>query len=319
MTVEQATDEGEHASAALLSALPVWLTLRGRHADGVRRWTEGMLGWQPVEPGAGELSPRVELTDAEGLAHRRVDQDRRSDPPIVLLVDDESVSVADVALAAAFAPLSVVAWPADRDRLAHLASAVSERAPVDAVLGERLRVGGAAGGVGTTTVCLALAGLRAWSGRRTLAVVRTAMPGPRDVVGDALADPDLWARATPVAGVAGVRTVRLVGDAPPAPTSDPRIESVVCDVGVDHDVDVLVCRPDQAALHALAGTTAAAVVVVGEGPVPLARLRESSAGRRQVRLPWSARVARAGHADRVPAGLPGTWLRRLIPLLDPPR
>lgn len=300
------------------AALPVALSLRGRHADAVRRWTEGVLGWQPVETDTGELMPpRVELADPAGLAARSVPP--RSGPPLVLLVDDEAVSTDDVRAAVRATPAAVLGWPGGRDRLAAVVKEVTARSVVRPGAGEVLRVGGASGGAGVTTVCLALAGQRAWAGLRTVVSIRSAAPGPREITAAAMADPVLWEQATPLTGVPAGRAVRQVDLAEPAATTDPRIDAVVLDLGVERDVDVLVCRPDAAGVHALASTTAAAFVLVGEGPATPAALRDAASGRRGIRLPWSARVARAGHLGRLPAGLPGAWLRRLEPLGVPTR
>ena len=169
--------------------------------------------------------------------------------------------------------------------------------------------------MGTTTVTLALAGLAAWRGTASLAAVRGTGLAPRLVPTAALAGIGVWASAEPLPGVPGARAVRLDDRDPVPEPTDPRIGMLLVDAGVDPEVDVLVCRPDAAALELLSVTTAAAVVLVGEGPATARELRRAAAGRPGIVLPWSARVARAGLAGRVPAGLPGAWLRRLTPLL----
>jgi hypothetical protein len=176
-------------------------------------------------------------------------------------------------------------------------------------------VGGSAGGVGTSTVVLAVAGLSAWAGARTLAGVRGVGWGLRQVPVGALDAPDAWSRADDLAGLTTARAVELVGPDTPVDPVDPHLDVLVVDRGVDGDVDVLVCRPDRAGLTVLGTTTAAAVVVVGEGPVAVSELARAAGSRRTIQLPWSVRVARAGLTGRVPAGLPGTWLRRLAPLV----
>ena len=85
----------------------------------------------------------------------------------------------------------------------------------------------------------------------------------------------------------------------------------------------LPCRADGPGLAAAGRTTAAAVVVIGSGPAATSAVAAACGSRRRVHLPRSARVARAGLAGRVPAGLPGSWLRPLLPLArgrggDPP-
>ena len=296
-----------------MSALPVQLSLAGRHADAVRRWIEGVLGWQPVESETADLvPPRVELVDEAA----RVPAGSGDDgcPPRILLVDDDHAGPDAAAAAACLAPDAVLGWPSGREHLATVAAGFSDR-PGRRGGGQLLRVGGAGGGVGVTTLALAVAGLRAWSGVRTLVAVRGERPTARAVAGAAIADPDLWLRADPLDGVPEARVVRLLDDDVAAVT-DPRIEAVVIDQGVAWDTDLLVCRPDATALTALDATTASRFAAVGEGPAPAKALIAAARARRGVALPWSARVARAGYHGRLPASLPGTWLRRLAPLVS---
>lgn len=295
-----------------MAALPVELDLHGRHADGVRGWIEGTLGWQPVAGAtAGLVPPAVVLRDLDSVHVVSAG----SEVPSVLLVDDEAPPRRTAEVAATMRPDAVLAWPSDREALVDRVAAVLGRPRRAAPVGPRLCVGGSAGGVGTTTVALALAGLAAWQGAATLAVVRGNGLTLPVIPAAALQGVGVWAGAEPLPGVPGARAVRLVGSAEVPPASDPEIGIVVLDAGVDPEVDVLVCRPDAAALEVLAVTTAAAVVVMGQGPVSSRDLRRAAAGRRGVLLPWSARVARAGLAGRVPAGLPGAWLLRLRTLL----
>jgi hypothetical protein len=293
------------------TALPVELALGGRHADAVRRWVEGTLGWQPVDAVTAGLVPAaVVLRDL--AAPPAVPA---TDAPAVLVVDDDAPGGEVAAGVLGASPDAVVGWPSGRDRLVTVVQDVLARPrhrPPDL---RTIRVGGAAGGVGTTTIAFALAGLAAWSGARTLVAVRGAGHGGRPMPAAALAGTDVWAQADEVAGVPGCRAVRLVDPDLVPPPSDPAIATAVVDLGVDADADVYVCRPDAAALEGLAGTTAAAIVVVGVGPVPLRELARAASGRRAVRVAWSARVARAALAGRLPAGLPGAWLRRLTPLV----
>lgn len=293
-------------------ALPVELALTGRHADAVRRWVEGTLGWQPVDGAtAGLVPPAVVVLDLDAAVASRED----GGVPVVLLVDDDAdVSrVADAAMV--LGPDAVVAWPSQRDALVSRVDEVLGRAREVRGAGHTLRVGGSAGGAGTTTIVYALAGLAAWRGARTLAAVRgTGLPA-RPMPAAALAGADVWSRADEVPGVPDCRAVRIVDDDTVPDTVDVTIDALVVDLGVAVDVDVLVCRPDRAALETVAATTAAAIVVVGTGPVLPRELGRVAAGRRAVHVPWSARVARAGLAGRLPAGLPGSWLRRLSPLV----
>jgi hypothetical protein len=295
------------------AALPVALDLAGPHADGVRRWVEGVLGWQPVEGDTAGLVPAaLRLLDVEAAS---VEPPRRS-VPSVLLVDPGGAVATVASVASRWQPELALAWPDDRERLREAVEALLA-VPREVATSTRLvRVGGAAGGVGTSTVALALAGLSAWSGPRSLAAV-----GPSAPIGElvavpaaALSAPDLWQRATALPGVPRARAVRVVDDQPLPDTTAPDLEVAVLDVGVANDVDVLVCRPDAAGLDAASTTTAAAVVMVGEGPASMGAVRRACGDRRWLSLPRSARVARAGLQRRVPTALPGSWLRLLRPL-----
>jgi hypothetical protein len=83
----------------------------------------------------------------------------------------------------------------------------------------------------------------------------------------------------------------------------------------------LVCaRPDAHLVGANA--RGCPVLLVGEGPLPAAAARRLVGGNLAGVVPWSARVARAGAAGRVPSALPGAWLRELrgalrVALRDP--
>jgi hypothetical protein len=310
-------DAGDAPSAAAMAdapaALPVALDLVGRHADAVRAWVEGVLGWQSVDAATGELvPPAVRLLDHDGPPSGV----RGPSVPTVLVVDDEATAVRAARLVHAVGPDLVLAWPSGRDELPTSVGALVARPRARVGALRELRVGGAAGGVGTTTVTLALAGLLGWSGCATLAVVRAPAP-VRDlplVPAEALGAAELWGRAATLPGVPAGRVLGIAGGSVPPP-ADPQVEAVVIDAGVDDDVEVLVCRPDAAGMARLASTTAAAVVLVGDGPAPTAELARAAGGRRGIRLPWSARVARAALHGRVPSALPGRFLRRLLPVV----
>ncbi|MFA9432386.1 hypothetical protein [Egicoccus sp. AB-alg2] len=320
------TPDGSTVTGDATVALPVRLRLAAPMEERVRSWVEGVLGWQPVDGDADTLvPPRLCLVD---VAAARADASLAEYPdlPVVLLAE-EGEHPGDVAAAALRArPVATLCWPADRDRLQDAALG-GLRTPRPATTGPRLvRVGGAAGGVGTSTVAAALAGLFGWQGEAALAVLGPAAPvgDVRTVSVDALASAGLWSQASPLAGVATGRAVRLPGrDVGALALADPAVDVCVVDAGVDPDVDVLVCRADTAGLAAARATTAAAVVVIGVGPAPRQAVQEACGPRRRVHLPRSARVARAGLLGRVPAGLPGSWLRPLLPLTrragtDPP-
>lgn len=296
-------------AAIALDALPVALTLGGGAAARIRRLVEGELGWQPLEDGPVSL---VVADVAGGLGLRPLDI------PTLLLVgtDDDPRQVAEVLRR--LSPDEVLAWPPEGpEELRDAAAAALRRdgrrptARDDAPV---LTVGGASGGVGTTTVTLALAGLVAWSGRRTVAIVHGAVPHPTGppVATDALGSPSLGAALRPARGVPGLRIVRAAGPAPPVGVTG---GVTVVDRGRELAADVLVCRRDAAGLEALTLAPAGAAVVTDSGPVPWSALRRAAGSRRLVLLPWSARVARAGAAGRVPASLPGSWLAHLRPIV----
>lgn len=307
------------------SALPVSLELAGPHAGSVRRWIEGTLGWQVVaehgEATSIGVPPRVRLMDLEAATTRAATGPAAADPaglpplPTVLLLDDAAGAAELARVVTALAPDDVVAWPSQRDQLRDRVAARCGQRPAVPAGPPVLRVGGAAGGVGTTTVTLALAGLVAWAGTPALALVRppAPVPGLVTVDGDVLTSPDLWEHAAPLPGAAASRALGVVGDLGPLGAVG-GAGHVLVDTGVDDDVEVLVCRPDAGARRA-ATSTAGTIVVVGTGPLTPAALRRELTGRRLLWLPWSARVARAGLLDRVPGALPGRWVRGLAPVV----
>ncbi len=300
-----------HPPPARTDALPVDLRLGGDHADGIRGWVEGIAGWQPVDGATAALVPPV-LTLVDCAAeHAAVST------PVLLLTTADDTPVDAARAAGRWRPDAVAVWPDDRDRLPAMAADLVAHADPEESSAAELRVGGAAGGVGTTTVALALGGLTAWRGRRTLVVTHGAVPSPcpAPVAPGDLAGTQTWATATAARGVPGLRVVRASAPVDREPVAPGGAELVVRDVGVHDDVDVLVVRRDGAGVEALAHTVAAAVVVTDVGAASPASVRQAAGARRVVTVPWSARVGRAGLAGRVPAGLPGSWLRALAPVL----
>jgi hypothetical protein len=329
-TVFAAPRPAEPAAArapAVAAALPVAIVATPALDDALRRWVEGILGWQPVEDDPdGPVPPVLRLADPDGMATlaaptgARADgteDGRRAEVPTLLVVPAAADAVAVARLVAQVTPAGVVAWPSERERLPELVATVIAAPRARRRDARTLRVGGAAGGVGTTTVALALAGLAGWARLRTLAVVTGHAPvrdAPR-VPAAALTSPDLWRRAAPLAGVDGARVVAIDGRPLDAPVGR-GLDLAVLDVGQEPDVDVLVCRPDAAALATVATTSAGAVVVVGSGLVPAGRIALIAGGRRVLEVDHSVRVARAHLEGLVPTALPGRWLRTLVPLVD---
>lgn len=310
---------------AAAGALPVAVDGPAHLVTQVAAFVEGRLGWQVTD--GDDLPARVRLRGVTGARGGGAVDDRRVLGPMIALVgpDDDPVAAAALARDAD----AVVAWPADHDRLA---TAVAQALDDDAARpgsrgGPTLVVAGAAGGVGTTTVALALAGLAAWEGRAVLAVLSGAVPVPdvRTVPGTALAGHRGWAAAVRVPDLPDLRVIAV--DRSPAHVDAPAAAVVVVDRGVvgptsDHaagdDVppDVLVVRRDRAGCEAVASTPAGTVVVVDIGVRRSRDLAAAAAGRPLVTVPWSVRVARAHDAGRVPGSLPGSVVESLRPVHD---
>jgi hypothetical protein len=307
------------------SALPVALALGTRHVGSVRRWLEGTLGWQTVEDDIdAPVPPVVRIVDVDAAATRALGSIAGSTHalqlPTVLIVEDDDAPHVVAEVARTLVPLGVCRWPTDRDALPELVARALRSPRASPRPGRILRVGATAGGVGATTVTLALAGLAAWGGRRSLAVVhgQTGVRTATSVPPDALAAPDLWNRAAPIPSLAGMRVVHTGRSPADVTPEDRRIELAVLDVGTEADADIVVCRPDGAAATLLPSTMAGAVVVVGAGLLSVPRIRELAGGRLVVHVPSSARVARAVLRRQVPSGLPGTWLTLLEGLIAAP-
>ena len=299
------------ASRRGTDALPVDLRLEGPQAGPIRQWVEGIAGWQAVDGATAALVPPALTVVDSAAAPGEVTT------PVLLLTTADDPPATAARAAGRWRPDAVAAWPDERDRLPEVAADLVAHADPDVTPVAELRVGGAAGGVGTTTVALALGGLAAWRGRRTLVVSHGAVPSPcgGPLAPDDLAGTQTWATASVARGVPGLRVVRAAAPVDREVVAAGAAELVVRDVGVHDDVDVLVVRRDRAGIDALGRTVAAAVVVTDVGAASPASLRSAAGARRLVVLPWSARVARAGLAGRVPAGLPGSWLRALAPVL----
>ncbi len=281
-------------------AVAVAVDVGGAIASSVLRVLEGALGWQVVAVDDQVLPPRCVLVDVDRAAAHV-----GGPVPVVLLVDrdDDPVEVGRLARHVAQV-LDGIPDAATVSRVVAASTVVPHgRAPWATVRA-------AAGGVGATTVATALAALRAWEHGPTLAAVSGPThqaTTPRLAAAD-LASPAAWAAAVPVTAVEGCRVVGLrAGDLP----ADAGPVPLVHDAGVaDHPADVLVARPDLAGLTA-AATATGAVVLVGRGAVPPSRFRSEAAGL-VVEVPWSARVAAAAAAGRLPADVPGSWLRPLV-------
>ncbi len=314
MTASVATDDPLDVALAanvLPAALPVELAVRGQLAEAVRRTVEGALGWQLVdELTAALVPPAVRLADPTSAPG--------GDTPTVLLVPAGDAPEAAALAAVRLRPAAVTAWPCEGTALAAAVARATAAPRAAALTTIELRVGGSAGGAGTTTVSLALAAVAAWRGDAVLLASgdRVLLPADAPAVDpSAMAAPDLYTRAAPLAGVPGARAVRTTGPATEAAVIDPAARLAILDVGVADEVDVLVVRPDAAGIAALERTAAAAVVVTGTGAVPARAIAAAAGGRRRVDLPTSHRVARAAAVGRVPSSLPGRYVRSLAGLV----
>lgn len=283
-----------------LQALPVLVTVSHARSASVLRYVDGVLGWQSVSHDEGTLlRARVQLTD--NLAHVTAGM------PAVLLVDDAGVSAATAKQFASHGPVAVCIWPAEREKLPDVVRGVLTPQVRESGL-SLLTVGGATGGVGATTAALALGGVAAYDGRNTLIVVNDVSSRARQIDVAALADPNLWDQATPIAGCDFARMVRINSRPVLPEIRDVRVALCVHDSGVSADVDILVMRPDRGGMYALKRTTAAVVMVIGDGVVPASQIKKVAGSRRVVAVERSVRVARAVANERVPAGVPGRWL-----------
>jgi hypothetical protein len=274
----------------MIDDLPVAVALPAPLDAEVVAWVEGDLGWQVVDAG-GSLAPVLALADAP-----------QGDAPWVAVVDGIPDAAAVTALLTSGAE-DVVGWPDGRGRIPLIATRIDVHRRV-APRGVRLEVAGVAGGVGTSTLTLALGGLLAWGGAAALVVGGDGLlalagdAGRRAAAGTHVAV-DGVPRLSVTSRHGGIATAAWTGDV------------VVVDAGtrVTPSTTLVVARPDGALRRAAHADHP--VVVNGDRPLAAADVRGLLGRPPVAHLPWSARVARAGVAGRVPAGLPGRWLRHL--------
>jgi len=343
----------------MIEDLPVAVALPPPLGTDVALWIERDLGWQVVDRD-GPLEPVIALSD------------RECGPSPWIAVTDGAPDGEQVRRHLTAGALDVVAWPHDRLRIPLLAAQAERDRGADDHRG-RLTIAGAAGGVGTSTVALAIGGLLAWSGAAVLvsggadlltftgggrpgagpqpvAVRRFAgeqmRPGAEggrllaaDAVGGAVAAPDaaltadtaaVSAGATVIAPgaavvapgatvpnrsapipVPGVPRLSVVGDGVDVATAAWSGDIVVVDGGTARTAEttLIVSRPDRSLERARAAGLP--VILVGDGPLGPRDCRRVLGAALLAHLPSSSRVARAGLYGRLPAGLPGAWLRDL--------
>lgn len=306
-------------------ALPVEVVGPAHVAAQVGAWVESRLGWQVTD---GAPLPAVVRLVAVGGPGSGSWAGGDSGCPTVGLVgpDDDPWEVAELAAAAD----AVVAWPAGHDDLEGVVATLvgshgeeargrdAARAPDASGV---LVVGGACGGVGTTTVAITLAARHVWArhGGRALAITSgpTPVPGVRVVTSEVVSGHRGWAAGVEASDVPGLRVVRSTPDV--ARFRSSAGVAVVVDRGVvdpaDEDVDVVVVRRDAAGLHAATEAACGTIVVADDGPVARARMVEACTGRQVVVVPWSVRVARAHALGRVPGSLPGRYTAAFMPIV----
>jgi hypothetical protein len=293
-----------------LQDLPVVVDLPGRLGEEVGAYVEVEAGWQVVGAG-GALAPALELT-----ATPRVGR------PCVV-VREGTLQAEDVRAALLGGALDVIAWPQDRARLLEAPLRVHptrRTGPGPAVL----RVAGCGGGVGTSTVALALGGLLAWSGRKTVVVGDEDLlrlcglgpwPGPsaHELGSRPAGDLEVAALARPLPGVDRLCVLGGGGAAVRSAAGWP-VETVVVDLRAPCHLagaDLVCARPDSSLTVLSHQPSDLPVLVVGDGPLDQAAVRRRLGRPPVAWLPRSARVARAGLAGTVPSALPGSWLKAL--------
>jgi hypothetical protein len=292
--------------------LPVSVELGGALGDEVAAYVESEAGWQVVAPD-GPPPPVFTIAAAP------------SGEKACVVVYDGTPALEQVRAALLAGALDIVAWPADRGRLLEAPRRVRATRRT-AGGGSVLRVAASAGGAGGSTVALAIGGLLAWSGRQCVVVGGDDLlrlcghapwrgPGAAELAGLDPADAAAEVRGLirPVPGVDGLSVLGGGGRGVLDATGWP-VDAVVCDLGAGspwHSADLVVARPD-AGLRGFAGAPVdVPVLMVGDRPLDRADVRRILGGPPAGWLPWSARIARAGCAGRVPSALPGRWLREL--------
>jgi len=316
--------------------LPVAVTLPSPLDTHVAVWIERDLGWQVVDEG-GPLAPVIALSD------------RACGQLPWIAVTDGSPDGEQVRRHLTAGALDVVAWPHDRLRIPLLAARVERGSGGDHR--GRLTVAGVAGGVGTSTVALAIGGLLAWSGAAVLvcggadvlalagaaaaepalagaapggaapggAVPGGAVPGgavPADAArgwstGAGRHERAAMANRSAPSPVPGVPRLSVVGDGIDVATAAWTGDFVVADAGTAMTAETTVVVSRPDRNLDRACASGRPVIVVGDQPLSIRDCRRRVGTSLLAHLPTSSRVARAGLQGHVPAALPGTWLKEL--------
>lgn len=284
--------------------LPVCVDLPGRLGAEVVAFAEAEAGWQVVG-GDGPLLP-VFTVGATVVADR----------PCVV-VREGALPPDDVREALLAGALDVIGWPQDRARLLTLPGRLRPAALAPAA--PLLRIGASRGGAGASTVALAAGAAVAWAGGRALVaggpgLVRLAGLAPWEGAGlaelaalgaEAAAEVEHVARAVP--GVPGLSVLAAGNGDAVAPHGWP-YDVVVVDAGAGAEADIVVATADGSVADVAHDVS---VLVVEHGPLDRAGVRRRLGRAPAGWLPYSARVARAGLAGRVPSALPGSWVAAL--------
>jgi hypothetical protein len=281
----------------MIEDLPVTVALSPPLDTWVATWVERDLGWQVVDP-SGPLTPVLALADRVCA----------SLPWIA--VTDGSPGAEQIRSHLTSGAVDVVGWPQDRLRIPLLAAQIDQGRAGASAGTSRITVAGVAGGVGTSTVALAIGGLLAWSGAVVLVsgtadmVTLAASRRPADLHHGTYG-------STAPSAVEGVPRLSVVDRGTDVAASAWSGDVVVVDAGtsVTADTTLVVTRPDRGLRRASA--TNRPVVVVGDQPLSVRDARRLLGAALLAHLPTSARVARAALESRVPASLPGAWLRDL--------
>ena len=280
----------------------VAVDLPGRLGEEVAAYVESEAGWHVVT-GNGPVEPLLTLTGAVAPGPCVVVRDGPLDADVTR----------DLLLAGV---LDVVAWPEDRARLLALPQRVFRAERPQATV-PQLHIGACRGGVGASTVALTAGALVAWSGRRALVIGDEAMVRLAGVAtwqgAGALELASLGVQAADevervARPVPGVQDLFVLGGGPTAlATEGWPYDIVVVDQGVARREHAhLVIAVADGSLAAAPAT--ADVLVVEHGPLDRAGVKRRLGRAPLGWLPYSARVARAGTAGRVPSSLPGSWV-----------
>lgn len=282
----------------MIEDLPVTVALPAPLSTHVATWVERDLGWQVVDA-AGALAPALALADRECGALPWI------------AVTDGPPAAEHVRRHLTSGAVDVVGWPQDRLRIPLLAAQIEQGRGTAAAETTRLTVAGVAGGVGTSTIALAIGGLLAWSGAAALVSGDTELLALAGVNGQGGSHHDGTLAPPAPAAVLGISGLSVVGTGADVTAGAWSGDVVVVDAGttVTPETVLVVSRADRGLRRA--GASGRPVVVIGDQPLGGREARRLLGAPPLVQLPLSTRVARAGLEGRVPTALPGAWLREL--------